>query len=499
MSEDSTLFSAPHRLHPAAIVINFGVYFIATVKNLALPLVGIFLSGRNEKGQFMSLMTGIVIAVVGGISLIGPILNYFSTTFYIEGDALIISSGFVWRKRRSIPLARIQNVNVERTLWHRILGAASVKVETAAGAKSEGELTALSLENANKLQAVLLGHRGEHAVDPVLEARPDPLYQLSPRQIILAGALGNRALYILGSVLAVVQFEGSRQFFRPAINYVSGLSPLVGVVMAGLTFIGLVFVGWLLSIVISATRYYGFRIEKHEKGLLLTHGLITQFKSIIPVGRIQDIRIVEPILFRLLGYSEIYADTAGSFDRKDVAAANKICPILPRDGVSRIGKLLLPEFEFENLKWHQVNKKSIGLHARRHFILLTFILLTPLAFWLHWYALIMVPFVIVHSWVMGIISYRYTGYSWTNDLLASRSGVFRKQAILIPFDRIQHYTISASYFQRRLGLTSIMAMSGSSGGHPIVIQDITPADADALSQTIGNAIQKHLGSRSGGL
>ena len=263
MSEDSTLFSAPHRLHPAAIVINFGVYFIATVKNLALPLVGIFLSGRNEKGQFMSLMTGIVIAVVGGISLIGPILNYFSTTFYIEGDALIISSGFVWRKRRSIPLARIQNVNVERTLWHRILGAASVKVETAAGAKSEGELTALSLENANKLQAVLLGHRGEHAVDPVLEARPDPLYQLSPRQIILAGALGNRALYILGSVLAVVQFEGSRQFFRPAINYVSGLSPLVGVVMAGLTFIGLVFVGWLLSIVISATRYYGFRIEKH--------------------------------------------------------------------------------------------------------------------------------------------------------------------------------------------------------------------------------------------
>ena len=133
MSEDSTLFSAPHRLHPAAIVINFGVYFIATVKNLALPLVGIFLSGRNEKGQFMALMTGIVIAVVGGISLIGPILNYFSTTFYIEGDALIISSGFVWRKRRTIPLARIQNVNVERTLWHRILGAASVKVETAAG------------------------------------------------------------------------------------------------------------------------------------------------------------------------------------------------------------------------------------------------------------------------------------------------------------------------------------------------------------------------------
>lgn len=498
MSDDLNLFDKPHRLHPASIVINCGVYFIATIKNLAFPLVGIFFAGKKDKEQFLTLMIAGAAALIGGISLIGPVLNYFSTTFYIENESLVISTGFVWRKRRTIPLARIQNVNVERTLWHRILGAAAVKVETAAGSKAEGELTALSLENANKLQAVLLGHGARHVTVEEPTEKPQPLYELSPRQVILAGALGNRAVYIIGSVIAVVQFEGSRQFFRPVLNYFERMGPVMAATVGALSFVGLIFVGWLLSIVISATRYYGFRIEKHDRGLLLSHGLITQFKTIIPVGRIQDVRIVEPILFRLFGYCEMYADTAGSFDRKDAAAANKICPILPEGGASQIGKLLLPEFEFETLEWRRVSPKTIGLHARRIFIAYM-ILFIPLAVWLHWWSLLFIPPLIAYCWIMGIISYRYVGYSFTNDLLVARTGVFRKQAMIIPFDRIQHYTINASYFQRRLGLTTIVAVSGSSGGHPIVIADVPRADADTLSQTIGTAIQKHLGSRRGGL
>ena len=309
----------------------------------------------------------------------------------------------------------------------------------------------------------------------------------------------NRAIYILGSMLAVFQYEGSHRFFNPLFRYMERLGPVTSALFGAATFVGLIVIGWLVSIVISATRYYAFRIDKHERGLLLTHGLITQFKSIIPVGRIQDVRIVEPILYRLLGYCEIYADTAGSFDKKDVAAANKICPILPEQSASQLGKLLMPEFEFETLRWSKVSKKTIGRYAWRHFVLFAFVLLTPLAFWLHWYALVIALPLAMACLLAGVVHYQYMGYSWTNDILAARQGVFRKQATIIPFDRIQHYTVKSSLVQRWLGLATVTAVSASTGMHSILITDVDSKDVERLRATIGPSIQKHVGSRRGGL
>ena len=355
------------------------------------------------------------------------------------------------------------------------------------------------MADANKLQAILLHHRGFEAVVGEDVPKPEVLYELSTRQVLLAGALGNRALYIFGSVMAVIQFEGSRQFLSPVADYIRHLDPMMSILVSALTFVGLVFAGWLLSIIISATRFYNFRIERHDRGLLLTHGLITQFKTIVPVGRIQDVRIVEPILFRLLGYCEIYADTAGSFDAKDAASANKICPILHENDASRIGKLLMPEFEFEHLYWNQVSKRTIARHFGRHMVLYTILFSWPLAHWLGWFGLLAVPPLLVYSWLTGVISYRYVGYAWTDDIIVSRTGIFRKKAIIIPFDRIQHYSINSSLVQRWLGLATMTAVNGASGGHPIHVADIDIEAAEKLRKTIGLSIEKHLGSRRGGL
>src|ERR1044072_1324162 len=184
------MFEQPRRLHQAAIVINFGSYFVASVKGLAAPLFAMIFAGKGSEKQFVTLMVGGMFVLVGGIALIGPLLHYLSTTYIIEGDALVISSGFVLRKKRTIPLSRIQNVNVQRTLWHRLLGAAAVKVETAAGGKTEGDLAALSLEDANHLQAVLL-QRQDGEIKDTPAAPPPALYRLCSKEVLLAGALGN--------------------------------------------------------------------------------------------------------------------------------------------------------------------------------------------------------------------------------------------------------------------------------------------------------------------
>ena len=492
------MFDTPHRLHPAAIIIKFGTYFVATIRSLVVPLAGIFFSERHASAQFVPLVVGLSVAVIGGLSIAGTIVHYLSTTFFVKDEALEISSGFIWRKNRTIPLARIQNVNIERTLWHRVLGAAAVKVETATGKKGEGDLTALSISDANSLQAVLLHRRSDDVVIEEVK-KPEALYQLSTRQVLLAGALGNRAVYIIASIFAVFQFEGLRGFFSKLADYLQSLGPAMAAIIVGVSFIGVIVIGWLVSVGVSATRFFGFRIEQHDRGLLLTHGLITQFKTIVPVGRIQNVRVVEPPLYRALGYCEIYADTAGSFDAKDAASANKVCPILPERDASRIGKLLLSEFEFEKLSWSRVSNKTIGRHASRVFFALLILFSLPLGFWLHWKCLWAIPPLAVYSWITGLVSYRYVGYAWTNDIIASRRGVFSKQAVVIPFDRIQHYSINSSFIQRLLGLASVTAVSASTSGHGIHIIDMEASSARTLGETLGVAIERHLGSRRGGL
>ncbi|HWA83304.1 MAG TPA: PH domain-containing protein, partial [Fimbriimonadaceae bacterium] len=240
------MFDKPHRLHPASIIINFGHYFVATVKSLGVPFAAAFFSGgRHSDSEFHVLIIGIGVAAIAGISLVGPVLHFFSTRFYIENEALVINSGFVWRKHRTIPLSRIQNVNIERTIWHRILGAAAVKVETAAGHKGEGDLTALSQENAAKLQTVLL-HRSSPA--PAAQPAEAPLYELSLRQVLLAGALENRVMYIVASIMAVFQTEGSSKLIGAATSYIQNLSPMASALVGALAVVTLILVGWLLSI-----------------------------------------------------------------------------------------------------------------------------------------------------------------------------------------------------------------------------------------------------------
>jgi uncharacterized membrane protein YdbT with pleckstrin-like domain len=211
------------------------------------------------------------------------------------------------------------------------------------------------------------------------------------------------------------------------------------------------------------------------------------------------VRIVEPILYRLLGYCELYADTAGSFDRKDVASANKVCPLVQEDEVSGIGKRLLPEFEFEALAWQPVSAKTVGRHAFRYLFTFLVIFSWPVGRWLHWNALWLVIPLSLYCWLLGVVYYRYVAYSYTNDILVSRSGIFRKRATIIPFDRIQHYTINSTFFQRMAGLATVTAVSASTGGHAVHITDVDAASVERLRLTISDAIRTHLGSRRGGL
>ena len=492
------MFSAPNRLHPAAIVIGFGTYLVRTVKSLVLPLAVVFFANRRSNAALEEVMIGGVAALVGLLVLLGPIIEYFTTTYFIEDEAFVINRGFIWHSHRTIPLARIQNVNIERTIWHRMLNAAAIKVETASGHHGEGRLSALSLQNANDLQAALL-RRGQAESAGSEAVKPEPLYKLSLRQVLLAGALENRLFYLIGAIAGVFQVDHGRELIEPLMRLARHHDHNVVILIGWLVALGAILLGWLISIVLTATLFYGFRIERHEKGLLLTHGLLTEFRSIVPLGRIQDVRIVEPFMFRILSYCEVFADTAGTFNKRDVASANKICPIVPVEEVDGLGRLLLPEFEFTDLRWSPVSPWAIPRRAIGLYVSWMFLCCAALGFLLRWNVLwAAIPLAPLCS-LAGYLHYRLVGYAFTDDLVAARHGVLRRTSTLAAFDRIQHYTVRSTPLQRKLGLASVSAVTAATGPHVIAIHDVKAHAADGIRETLRSSIQRHMGSRRGGL
>ncbi|MEK7148114.1 MAG: PH domain-containing protein [Patescibacteria group bacterium] len=71
--------------------------------------------------------------------------------------------GIIWKKYVSIPYDRIQNVDIYRGIWARLLGLSDIQIQTAGGitagsygAFSEGRLIGVSKEEAEKLRNELI-------------------------------------------------------------------------------------------------------------------------------------------------------------------------------------------------------------------------------------------------------------------------------------------------------------------------------------------------------
>ncbi|MBX3118708.1 MAG: PH domain-containing protein [Fimbriimonadaceae bacterium] len=489
------MFDQPRRLHIASIVIGVGTY----IRHALWPLVAALyfsFKGSEDKSELVVL---IVMACVGPLLLIGPILAYISTTFFIQADSLIIQKGVIWKQRRTIPLSRIQNVNIKQTVWHRIMKAAAVMVETAASNGVEGQLDALGIDDAHALQQILLQQAAieEDAEKPPVQPE---LFSLTTKQILLSGALRNRALFIIAGVAGASQYEGlARGAFKPVVNLLSHTNPVIGALLSAAAFLGLIIVGWLLSIGYSALRFYGFRIERHTKGLMVTRGLLTHIRSIIPLGRVQQVRIVQPMFFRFFDYCEVFSYTAGSFDDKEAAGASNLCPILPIDDIERIGKLVFPDFAFFSLAWYQVSRKMIRRAAFGSFISLSIFIVTPLWFWLHSLAFFALPIIAVIAIMTGFLRYRYVGYALNENYIASRQGMLQKEVALMPIQRVQHYTLRRTLTQRWLGLASIDIFSAAATGSHIVIHDLDYDVALQVQQRLSEIYAKQGPHTLGGL
>ncbi|HEX7069225.1 MAG TPA: PH domain-containing protein [Rhodothermales bacterium] len=466
-------FRESQRLHPMTLLQRLIV---------SLPgLLILVLTARNDEGpqQWLYLLA---LGLYGFIAIPMMVLYYLRFRFRISSTDLLIDSGVVTRRRRSIPIERIQNVEIQRPLLARLSGTAKVRVETAGSAGAEGVLELISLETAYRLRDairafqrelkaedsrasntagdVVIGEEAEAQRLAITEASvsgvapaSERLYEMGLGRVLLSGVFRFSLIYI------AVMFSGmeylnvdpvdifdwvERGPLRPFAEF-AATSPTIAI-LASLAAASAV--AWVTGILVNLNRFYRFRLQIDQDKLLYQHGLLTLQEAAIPLKRVQTFVLRTNPLMRRYGWWALDVQTLGLESSR--RGRSIIVPFARLEEVlavlGRLEAVAVPE------SYLSVSRLTI----RRRFLRYSIVLAAASGLvWLIWspaaWALTGVPVLLA----VAFAQYRNHGYVPESEHLFVRSGVLRHQVWVIPTRKHQAFFETESFFQRRLGLASL--------------------------------------------
>lgn len=381
------------RLHPLTPLLRGGRF----------ALVVLAVVGQQGLREFSPTALLAVLGVGVPMAMLLGWLSWRAMRYRVTDTELQIDSGVLTKRNRRVPLARVQSVDVVRPLFARFLGLAELRLEVVGGSGgTEAPLSYLTEDGAEVLRRRLLdlvsGRSGAHDADG-----PEPEHVLVA---VPTGALVRSTL--LGPPLVVAV----------------GLVPVITVTaLVDLSLVpGLLFgaVPLLLGVGSFAVRRllaeYGFTVAETADGLRLRHGLLETRTQTIPAGRVQGIRMTEPLLWRRFGWARVEVDVAGygGGGSEEQAATGALLPVAPRELAVRLAARVLG-----------AEPPPVGQPPPR-----------------------------AARW-RAPLSFRRLRVGLDARHLVATSGILTTTTEVVPLARVQSLRLSQGPWQRRLGLTSL--------------------------------------------
>ncbi len=374
------------RLHPLTPLLRGWKVFAAAVAIAAQQLYGDVSIG----------WLAVAVAASIPVALVYGYLSWRFTHYRIDGEDLRLETGVLFRRSRRVRLDRLQAVDVVRPLIARALGLAELRLEVAGGSSAEAPLAYLSEPAAQALRAELLAraaglsHDTPEAPEAVLVSVP--VDRLITSQLLTLGVIftGVALLVVLG--LAVVLKEIS----------------LLGLAAPIALSLGPAVVGPII-------RHFDFTVADSPDGLRLRHGLLETRAQTVPPGRVQALRIVEPVLWRSRGWCRIEVNIAG-YGGEGQSQTSILLPVAPRPDAFAVLGRVLPDVDIAAVQMHVV---------------------PPRARWLD-------PF-----------AWRFQAAGADERVFVARRGRLRRETDVVPHERVQSVRLTQGALQRRLRLATL--------------------------------------------
>ncbi len=376
--------------------------------------------------EWFSHLTGgwliVAFAVVLPVAAAYGFLSWWFTSYLVTDTELRIRTGLVFRRVAHIRLDRIQAVDVGRPLLARVAGVAKLKLDVV-GAESKDELAFLAEREAVALRAELLARAAGIAPEAAPEAGEAPareMLRVEPRTLVVGLLLmGSGWGVLLGAILVPLAVYAASDSVLVALGT---LLPALGGVWASTG-------GRFL-------KEYDWTVAESPDGLRLDHGLLDREHATVPPGRVQSVRITEPLLWRRRGWLRVDLEIAGAGKDK----GGVLIPVAARDEVAEVLARVLP---------------GVGLdEAVRE--------LAPVPARAVWCAPLM---------------WRGYAHGVTDAVFVTRSGLLRRRVTLVPHAKVQSVRFGQGPWERRMGLANVTVDHGANGSAAAQLRDAEEARA----------------------
>ncbi|HEY2442199.1 MAG TPA: PH domain-containing protein, partial [Streptosporangiaceae bacterium] len=345
-----------------------------------------------------------------------------------------IDTGLLRRESRRFPLSQVQAIDVIQTGLARVLGLAEIRLRMAGAGASEGRLACLPRAEAEQLRERLLSM--SRVTGPA--AAGTPVAQPGTGSAAVGSAPPSRAAgqSAAGQLAGAGAQASERQLFRvrsgrlAASIVLSRAGAFAAIVIGAMAAVvaatgkpGILasFLPFGLGIVLAVWRQfngeYGTVIAAAPDGLRLRSGLVQTTAETIRPGRVQAVRLVQPLVWRAFGWCRLEVDVAGRRQRREnESESQRLRAVIPVGSLAEADQLL---GELLTARPAPTRRPPAGARWK-----------APL-------------------------TYHFLGWDGDNRyVVASRGRVCRKTT-WVPLEKVQSFRWVQGPVQRRLGLASV--------------------------------------------
>ena len=297
--------------------LGYVVGAIMNLRNLLLPAAAALFGTQGWKGGVIYVLPAVVAAI--GLTFLFSWIAWRHFRYRIGDSDIRVERGLLNRTARSVPYERIQDVSLEQPLVPRLFGMVQVKFETGAGGKDELRIQYVTEAEGAALRETVRARKsgadsgaGE-AAEPSAEAEGRPLFAMDTRRLATFGLFEFSLIVFAVLAGAAQQFDfllpfdlwdfdqWGRLLAGPG-HWLEGLGFAAQAVGAAIALASLAILGLLTGLGRTVLRDFGFRLEETPKGLRRRRGLLTRTDVVMPIHRVQALKITTGIVRRRFGW-----------------------------------------------------------------------------------------------------------------------------------------------------------------------------------------------------
>ena len=329
---------------------SFVVGAILSLRNGGFPaLAALVGTGAWKQGWAIVVPT---LLAIGALTALFSYLAWRNFRYRLGDGDIRIERGLLNRTARSVPYERIQDVSLEQSLVPRLFGLFDVKFETGAGGKDEAHIRYVSAAEADALREAVRARRdGETAAAGETPAEPASrtLFAMDLKRLATFGVFEFSLVVFAVLAGAAQQFDFLLPFdlwnYREWIGLVAGpghwlqdLGVAAQVIGALLALAALAIVGLVTGLTRTVLRDYGFTLDETAKGLRRRRGLLTRSDVVMPIHRVQALKVGTGIVRRRFGWHALSAVSlaqdakAGNLVIAPFARLDELAPVVAATG-----------------------------------------------------------------------------------------------------------------------------------------------------------------------